>query len=149
MIQICQAEPSDRDGIVEFQIRLAKESEGLDLDWAKVTQGVRAVFDKPSLGAYWVARSSDQIVACLLTIPEWSDWRNGTVVWIHSVYVLPEYRGRGVFRRMFDTLQHQVLESTDLIGLRLYVDRRNTAAQQVYKQLGMDSQHYDLFEWLK
>lgn len=149
MIQVRQAEASDREPIVEFQVRLAKESEGLELDRAKVTQGVQAVFDRPTLGRYWVAQSGDKVVASLLTIPEWSDWRNGTVVWIHSLYVLPEFRQRGAFRAMFETLRRQVLESTDLIGLRLYVDRRNTTAQQVYKQIGMDSQHYDLFEWLK
>jgi GNAT superfamily N-acetyltransferase len=149
MIQVRRAEVSDRDTLVEFQIRLAKESEGLDLDRAKVTKGVQAVFDKPSLGAYWVARSGEHVVACLLTLPEWSDWRNGTVVWIHSVYVLPEFRRRGVFRRMYETLRDQVQTSKDLMGLRLYVDKRNTSAQQAYKRLGMDSQHYDLFEWVK
>jgi len=149
MIQVRQAERSDRDAIVEFQVRLAKESEGLDLDLAKVTQGVQAVFDRPNLGVYWVAQSDDRVVACLLTIPEWSDWRNGTVVWIHSLFVLPEFRQRGVFRAMFETLRHQVQDSTDLIGLRLYVDKRNATAQHVYRQLGMDNQHYDLFEWLK
>ena len=149
MIQVRQAHPSDRDTIVEFQVQLAKESEGLDLDLAKVTQGVQAAFDRPNRGAYWVAQSGGRVVACLLTIPEWSDWRNGTVVWIHSLYVLPEFRQRGVFRTMFEALRQQVQDSTDLIGLRLYVDKRNTAAQQVYRQLGMDSQHYDLFEWLK
>jgi len=25
----------------------------------------------------------------LLTTFEWSDWRNGTILWIQSVYVLP------------------------------------------------------------
>jgi len=149
MIHVRQAEASDRDTIVEFQVRLAKESEGLDLDRAKVTQGVQAVFDRPNLGMYWVAQSGDLVVACLLTIPEWSDWRNGTVVWIHSLYVLPEFRHKGIFRAMIENLRSQVRASKDLIGLRLYVDKRNTAAQQVYKRLGMDSQHYDLFEWLK
>ena len=98
MIQVRHASVSDRDTIVEFQVRLAKESEGLELDRAKVTQGVQAVFDRPHSGRYWVAQSGDKVVACLLTIPEWSDWRNGTVLWIHSLYVLPECRRRDVFR---------------------------------------------------
>jgi len=33
--------------------------------------------------------------------------------------------------------------------VRLYVDKRNAAAQRVYERLGMTREHYDLFEWLK
>jgi hypothetical protein len=34
-------------------------------------------------------------------------------------------------------------------GIRLYVDRKNTAAQQVYTTLGMNGDHYQVFEWMK
>ena len=39
--------------------------------------------------------------------------------------------------------------SPDLRGLRLYVDGRNKAAQRVYERLGMDGEHYRVFEWMK
>jgi GNAT superfamily N-acetyltransferase len=149
MIQVRKAHASDRDAIVDFQVRLAKESEGLDLDLMQVEQGVQAVFDRPQLGAYWVAEWDGQVAGCLLTTPEWSDWRNGTVMWVQSLYVLPEFRQRGIFRALFETLHGQVLQSKESIGLRLYVDKRNTTARRVYEKLGMDGRHYDLFEWLK
>jgi GNAT superfamily N-acetyltransferase len=85
----------------------------------------------------------------LLTIPEWSDWRNGTVVWLHSVYVVAEYRRCGVFRRLFAHIKDEVRASSDLCGLRLYVEKRNATAQRVYQRLGMTSDHYQMFEWLK
>ena len=34
-------------------------------------------------------------------------------------------------------------------GLRLYVDKTNINAQKVYEIMGMDGDHYMLFEWMK
>ncbi|MHC4388645.1 MAG: GNAT family N-acetyltransferase, partial [Planctomycetota bacterium] len=68
---------------------------------------------------------------------------------MHSLYVIPKARQRGVFRKLYQHLKKQVELSDDLVGLRLYVDKRNKAAQEVYDRLGMTKEHYDLFEWLK
>lgn len=148
-VRVRQAQPRDAATIVDFQLAMARETEDLDLDRDTVTAGVRAVFDDPALGTYWVAQEPPGgIVGSLLVTPEWSDWRNGRVGWIQSVYVVPERRGRGIYRCMYQTLQNQVRSDPDLKGLRLYVDRRNEAAHRVYEALGMDSQHYVLYEWL-
>ncbi len=110
--------------------------------------GVQAVIDDPRKGTYWVSERDGALVGCLLTVPEWSDWRNGTVLWIHSVYVVPEARGLGVYKSLYRHLQHRVHESDDLRGLRLYVDKRNHNAQRAYEALGMTAEHYHLYEWL-
>jgi GNAT superfamily N-acetyltransferase len=147
MPSIRPAHPEDAPTIVRFQILMARETEALELDPATVGRGVQAVFDDPAKGGYWVAEADGQVVGSLLTIPEWSDWRAATVLWIHSVYVLPERRGQGVYRALYEHLRRRVESSPDLAGLRLYVDRRNTAAQRVYQQLGMSREHYEMFEW--
>ncbi len=140
--------PEDAPAIVRFQIEMALESEGLNLDAATVADGVRAVFDDPSKGSYVVAERGDEVVGVLLLVPEWSDWRNGTVLWIHSVFVAPWARRSGVYAAMYAHLQERVAADTSLRGLRLYVDRTNRSARAVYERLGMDGSHYDLFEWL-
>lgn len=128
---------------------MARETEGMELDLPTVTRGVEAVFDDPAKGQYWVAESDGRVVGSLLTTYEWSDWRNGTVIWIQSVYVLPEMRGSGVYRRLYEHLRERVAASPALMGIRLYVDRRNAAAQRVYERLGMSREHYETFEWMK
>jgi ribosomal protein S18 acetylase RimI-like enzyme len=80
---------------------------------------------------------------------EWSDWRNNTVVWVQSVYVLPEFRKKGVFNALYHTVKQMVMEDDSFAGIRLYVDRSNTNAQQVYQKSGMNGEHYQLFEWMK
>ncbi len=146
------AHPSDAAAIVRFQLAMARESEDLELDPAVVTAGVAAIFDAPRRGAYWVAEQDGAqertLIGCLLTVPEWSDWRNGEVLWIHSVFVVPEARGRGVYRALYEHLVARVEDSPDLRGLRLYVDKRNEGAQRAYEALGMTREHYHLYEWL-
>jgi ribosomal protein S18 acetylase RimI-like enzyme len=135
--------------ICDYQLKMAYETEQMKLDPPTVEKGVAAVFDDPGKGKYWLAEVSGEVVGCLLTIPEWSDWRNGTVLWIHSVYVRPEFRQHGVFRMLYLHLKTMVQESKDLRGVRLYVDKTNTSAQKVYENLGMSGEHYHLFEWMK
>jgi GNAT superfamily N-acetyltransferase len=148
-LQIRAAEWSDAAAIVDFQLRMARETESLELDRATLDRGVEAVFADPGKGAYWVAERDGGVVGSLLTTFEWSDWRDGVVLWIQSVYVTSEERGRGVYRALYERVKRQVEESDRFKGIRLYVDRRNAAAQRVYERLGMSREHYELFEWMK
>ena len=143
------AEPADAAAIVEFQLRMARETEDLELDREILTRGVGAVFSDPGKGAYWIAERGGRIAGGLLTTFEWSDWRNGVILWIQSVYVIPEERGRGVYRALYERVRRQVEESPDLKGIGLYVEKRNAAAQRVYERLGMSREHYEMFEWMK
>jgi GNAT superfamily N-acetyltransferase len=146
---------ADAATIVDFQLRMARETEALELDRDTVVRGVAAVLADPAKGTYWLAEHEDDgggaggIAGSLLTTFEWSDWRDGTVLWIQSVYVVPEERGRGVYRALYEHLKRRVENDPALKGIRLYVDRRNAAAQGVYARLGMSREHYELFEWLK
>ena len=58
----------------------------------------------------------------------------------------PEFRRRGVYRALEAEVRQQALAAGNVCGLRLYVDRDNRAAQQVYVNLGMSLSHYDLYE---
>lgn len=149
MISIRKALPEDASTIVDFQIKMAKETENLVLEAEKLMPGALAVFDDASKGTYYVAVKGDEVIGCLLTTYEWSEWRNGTVLWIQSVYILEEYRGQKVFRKMYEHIQ-QIVEQNDAYkGIRLYVEKDNTRAQKVYAALGMDGEHYRMFEWIK
>jgi GNAT superfamily N-acetyltransferase len=149
MVEVREGRLNDWERIVEFEVRMAEETEGLALDKDVVTKGVQGVFEEPARGTYWVAEEDGEIVGVCLAIPEWSDWRNGTVLWIHSLYVVPEARGRGIFKKLYENLKKQVEQSEGLMGLRLYVDKKNRLAQEVYEKLGMSKDHYELYEWLK
>lgn len=146
---IRQANETDSASIVAFQLAMAMETEQLELHEPTVVKGVAAVFADQSKGIYYVAETNGLVVGSLLTTFEWSDWRNGTVLWIQSVYVRPEFRKRSVFSRLYKHIQEKVASNIDLRGIRLYADKTNTSAHGVYEHLGMTSEHYQMYEWMK
>ena len=147
--QFREAFVADAETIVNFQLAMALETEDLALDKDTCMLGVAEVFKSPHRGKYFVVQQGDVVIASLLIVSEWSDWRNGEVWWIHSVYVLPNYRKEKVFTHFYEYIKSKVQERPHVRGLRLYVGKRNEIAQKVYKRIGMSNQHYELFEWMK
>jgi len=148
-MKVRKATLKDFDKLVQFQVEMAHETEGIELQLDPLEKGVKAVLNDPSKGQYYIAEINNKVVASLLTTFEWSDWRNGTILWIQSVYVMPKYRRRGVYRTMYAHIKSMVLTSDNLNGIRLYADKKNLAAHKTYENLGMNQDHYITFEWLK
>jgi len=135
--------------IIDFQIAMALETESLALDRQTVEKGVAYVFLNKEKAVYLVAEADNIVVGSLMLTYEWSDWRNGMVVWIQSVYVLPEHRKKGVFNSMFQFVKEMVDNNPYYCGIRLYVDKTNVNAQKVYTKLGMNGDHYATFELME
>lgn len=145
-IIIRPARLDDASCIVEFNRNLAKETENVDLDRETTRRGVEAVLNDPSKGQYWIAEIEGRIAGQTQITYEWSDWRNGYWWWIQSVYTNSAFRRRGVYRALYAHIKRLARETENVIGLRLYVDRDNHAAQSTYIDLGMIESHYRFFE---
>lgn len=145
-IKIRQAALADAQVIAAFNLRLAEESEGLRLAEAVVHAGVAALLKDPAKGIYYVAEVEGSVVGQVMITYEWSDWRNGNMWWIQSVYVKPEFRRAGVFRALFNHLRTLAQTRKDVCNLRLYMHAENTRARQSYERLGMTRTHYEIFE---
>ena len=145
-IQVRSALPSDCEAIVEFTLQLAAETEDKTLDRERLSRGVAALLNEPAKGRYFVAEIDGTLVGQIMHTREWSDWRNGMLWWLQSVYVAPECRGRGVFRRLFEYVSAQAQADEGVVGLRLYIDQRNSRARQVYRRCGLEPAGYDVLE---
>ncbi len=148
-LNVRPAAPADLPFIVDAQAAMALESEGMTLERGALEEGVRAVLEKRVDAEYLLAEEDGLPVGMLMTVSEWSDWRNGAVVWVHSVYVVPESRRRGVFTALYASVRARVEASPGLLGVRLYVHQRNEPAQRVYDALGMRRDRYHLYEWMQ
>lgn len=146
-ITVRAAVPEDAPRLVEGNLALARETESLALDRTVLHAGVHRVLHSDVGAAYFVCTHSETsaVMGQLMVTTEWSDWRNGAVWWIQSVYVWPEARGLGVFRALYEAVCRRAV-SAGAAGVRLYVDTRNTRAQAVYTRLGMNGDHYRVFE---
>ena len=147
-INVRAAEPSDAPSIVEFNQRMAEETEGKRLATEILSAGVAAVFADKRRGFYVVAENEfKEVVGCLLITFEWSDWRNALFWWIQSVYVRADYRGKGVYRRLYERVKEMAGENEPPVcGFRLYVEKENEVAQNVYEKLGMEECVYLMYE---
>lgn len=128
--------------IVDYNCRLAAETESTTLDPSLIESGVKRLLADPRKGRYFVACSEDRIIGQLMHTYEWSDWRNGDIWWLQSVYVMPEFRRQGVFRLLYETLQSEAEADPDVVGLRLYVEQENEHAHATYENLGMHRPGY-------
>ena len=143
-----EAHRGDATTIARYNAAMAEETEGKALDPGQVGPGVDALFDNPSLGQYWVAEDGGQVIGQVMVTYEWSDWRNGMIWWIQSVYVCPESRRRGVFTELYRHVESLAAAAPGVIGLRLYVENNNVRAQQTYAALGMVKPGYLVMETL-
>ena len=137
---------ADAPIIVEFNRRLAWESEQLELVLALITPGVDAVLQDAAKGFYTVAERDGEVVGQTLITTEWSDWRNGWFWWIQSVYVRDDARRGGVFKALFEKLRAEAQAEPSVIGLRLYVETENERARKTYRSLNMTDTHYGMME---
>ena len=116
--------------------------------WTEATlrSGVDAALVDETKAFYLMAEADGNPVGQLMVTTEWSDWRNGWIWWIQSVYVKPEARRQGVYRRLYERLTDMAGARDDIRGMRLYVMRENWVAKRTYEALGMSHSEYDLYE---
>jgi ribosomal protein S18 acetylase RimI-like enzyme len=145
-ITIRPATPADADVIAGFNVRIAAETEDKELDPAIVGRGVRAILGDPNKGWYLVADREGEVVGQLAVTFEWSDWRDGWIWWIQSVYVKAEARGQGIFRSLYEGVMSRAQAAGDVVWIRLYVEHENTRAQSTYRSVGMKPSGYEVYE---
>ena len=145
-VEIRTGEAYDAAAIAEFNAAMALESEGVVLDMDVLTAGVQAALADRGKAFYLLASVDGNPAGQLMVTYEWSDWRNGWIWWVQSVYVKPEFRRQGIYRRLYRRLEAMAAKRGDVSGIRLYVMRENTGAKRTYESLGMHHSEYDLYE---
>lgn len=145
-IQIRPARMEDVPVIAEFNIAMARETEQRELQPTVIGPGVRTLLQRPELGRYLVAEQAGELVGQLMVTFEWSDWRNGLFWWIQSVYVRPDRRRHGIYRKLYRHLEQEARTTPGVCGIRLYVEEQNERAIMTYRSLGMWPSGHRVFE---
>lgn len=148
-MKIRRATIDDVNIIAEYNYNLAFETEDKKLNMEVLTKGVTALLKDENKGVYHVCEIDGNIVGQIMYTFEWSDWRNGTFLWIQSVYVDKNYRGKGVFKTLYNHIKNICDKDKNICGIRLYVERENYVAQKTYKSLGMEECNYYMYEYEK
>ena len=144
-INIREANSNDLPILVNNNQALAQETESLELNKNILRDGIEQALKRRECH-YFVAMMDENVVGQSMITYEWSDWRNGVIWWIQSVYVLPRYRKQGVFRSLFLHIENLARSNPQVKAIRLYVMSNNNTGQRTYKKLGMDDSGYIVFE---
>ena len=148
-MEIRRATLNDIKTIAEYNYNLAFETEDKKLDMEILTKGVKNLIEDENKGIYHVCEIGDKVIGQIMYTFEWSDWRNGTFLWVQSVYVDKEYRGKGVFKKLYNYIKDICDNDENICGIRLYVERENYVAQKTYSNLGMHECNYHMYEYEK
>ena len=138
------ATPDDAATVAEFNRRLAVETENKVLDADTLAAGVAAILGDRTKGRYFVADDGAEVIGQMMITYEWSDWRNGWIWWLQSVYVRADRRRSGVFRAILEHIVGEARREGDVVAIRLYVERENSTAQATYQNLGFEEMHFNL-----
>ncbi len=144
-ILVREAGAEDIAILTGYNQALAKETENLSLDAEILRLGIEKALRLNDC-LYFVAELDGKVVGQAMVTTEWSDWRNGVMWWIQSVYVHPAYRKRGVFQSIFKHIESLAADKAEVKALRLYVMRDNQAGRNAYQNLGMGDSGYVVYE---
>ena len=145
-MKIRYATMDDAQNIIEFNRAMAFETEALALDLDILSKGVTTLLNDPSKGCYLVADIDGDIAGSLMITYEWSDWRAKNYYWIQSVYIRPEFRRQGIYKKLYQAVKQLAADNNGAASFRLYVEKDNVTAQQTYQSLGMKPCDYLMFE---
>ena len=148
-MNIRKALNKDIDVIARYNYNLAYETENKILNMNILTKGVEAIIKDENKGIYHVCDMNGEVVGQIMYTFEWSDWRNGTFLWIQSAYVNKEFRGMGVFKALYKFIRDIADNDNNICGIRLYVEKENTIAKKTYKNIGMKECNYYIYEYDK
>tara|TARA_B100000953_G_C17983836_1_gene409900 strand:+ start:145 stop:606 length:462 start_codon:yes stop_codon:yes gene_type:complete len=144
-IFVREAEQSDVSTLIEYNLSLADETESISLDKNILRLGIEKALELNDC-RYLVAELNNKIVGQTMVTSEWSDWRNGVIWWMQSVYVNPDYRKRGVFQSILKHIENLAEKIPEVKALRLYVMDDNQIARRAYQNLGIKNSSYLVYE---
>ena len=143
--KIREAVKSDITILAKNNQALAYETENINLNLDIITSGVSNALNREDCH-YFVAEINKMVVGQTLITYEWSDWRNGLIWWIQSVFVLINFRKQGVYKTLFNHIENLARNNPKVKALRLYVVKNNQSGIKTYEALGMKDSGYIVYE---
>ena len=136
----------DLETLVEYNLALARETEDLELNPETLRAGVEKALARPESSRYFVAEAQDKVIGQTMVTFEWSDWRDGFIWWLQSVYVHTEFRSQGVFHRIYSHIESEARKDQAARAIRLYVMQDNARGMGAYQKAGMAPSGYIVYE---
>ena len=129
--------PHDCSRLKQMVFALYEEdSEGESITEAKVDATIDKFSNVPGRGKIVIFQKEDNIIGYSLLVFYWSNEYGGEILFIDELYVLPEFRKRGVSTGFIKYLEKEYSESAKIIQLEITPTNEN--AKRLYSNLGFE-----------
>lgn len=143
-LKIRRAELKDLDKLTGFAYEEAREAEGAEKVPATLRTGIMTALMNKDIALYWVLVDRDDVpVGNVSALREWSNWNAGYYWWIMSMYISPEFRGKGYVSLLLNTVKNEA-KKQGALDLRLYVYDENARAIKAYEKNGFVESKYKI-----
>jgi len=144
MISIRQATIDDLDEVSNlfnlYRIFYRKES---DIEGAKIFLRDRMLHDESVI---YVAEENKKLVGFTQLYPQFSSTRMKNAWLLNDLYVLKEYRGKGISKQLIEKAK-QLAKDTNSAGLSLETEKTNIIGNQLYPSVGFIISDKTNFYW--
>ena len=146
------ATSADLETLLDFSRRLNEEDPSFTGDFHFDQTAVRAALEQllaePSLGRVWLISVEERPVGYAVLTYGFSLESHGRDALIDEIYLLADYRGRGIGRWVLQQMEAEA-RAGGAVRLYLEVERPNNRAQTFYQRLGFTNHNrYLLSKWI-
>jgi len=142
--KVRKATIQDLEVLVKFTAAEAREAEKIEKIPSTLKRGIKAAIEDNSKSIYWVIVDENKFpFGNVSALKEWSDWNAGYYWWIQSMYISPNYRGKGYIQLLINEVQKEMRKENGL-ELRLYVHKTNITAIRAYEKVGFKKSDYKI-----
>ena len=142
--KVRQATPEDSKFLADNTADLSMETENKECNMELTTKFLTMALNRPNEIVYFIASFEDKDIASCGCTYEYNVVDNTMYLWFQSVFVDKDFRGKGVFRALFNHAQDIAIQR-GYKGARLYVERNNEVARAIYQKYGFE--FVDLAIW--
>ena len=140
---------NDRSNLADMILTMANETEGKILDKLKVIESIKKLQEFEKYGHYVMVIDNMSKLFCAMNMVTYEfnihDYKS--TMWLQSVFVSEYYRMKGLFRKLLLKNENCVKGKENFNQvIKLYMDKNNTKAEQVYFKLGFKTTDEILYE---
>lgn len=138
----------DKD-IINMICTMAFETEEKKLDSNRVKESLKKLIELPSYGHYVMIIDKEKKTFCGMNMVtyEYNFNSDKSILWLQSVFIGEDYRMQGLFRKLLAANEQFVTSKENFkSSIKLYMEKNNFKAAQVYDKLGFVNTNEILYE---
>jgi ribosomal protein S18 acetylase RimI-like enzyme len=128
------ADASAREVLAMMRALYVEDEPAFAVDDRRFPLTIEFLLAEPSRGSVVVFMEGAAPRGYAILIPYWSNEYGGTLLCVDEIFVVPEFRNRGIARRFFEFLAQT--RPFDPVAITLEVSPANRRAQRLYESLG-------------